>query len=750
MQKKNALLAIPQHNPTNNTLATFFLAFLLSVGGQQLYAQYNPVKLWENHTDSMGCISSPHLVDLDNDNILDIVIGGGSDGQKRNNTICAYDGETGERMWGLYAWNQIYGSASFMDINNDGHKDALIGGRRGQLNAINGSTGELLWQFYPQGDTVDSQLDSIFNFYNPQPIPDQNNNGTPDILVANGGNHDIPSFDTLNRPVGKLYIVESQNGQIIATAKVPDGKETYCSAVVHDFLGNGNLEVIYGTGGETRSGNLWRVSLEAVRNEDLSSSIPIAFGTKGFIAPPTLADLNADGIKDIVANSFDGKTTAINGSTNQMMWQHILPGTETSAAVTVGRFTADYVPDVFVTVGEGVAPSYNRFIQVAMDGANGTVIWQDTIGIFQYTTGVAVDLNGDYRDELLTGVNVAENGVFKHNILAHDFANDTTYSVNGGGQPGTNFASTPWVGDMDGDEDLDMVYAHHVNSASFSEPPYAESGYKIERWNLGSVLPPNVAFGAYMGTHYTGIYDNHFDQCIDFNIDVSAQNVVCAGGNTGAISIHVNNGDAPYIYAVNTLTGPPLMSSIFIVQGRTADTYNISVTDEQGCGATSTVTITEPPAIVIDFQTTPPSPTQNGSATVMATGGVGAYTFAWSNGQTTNTLTAPQGNYTVTVTDANNCTKAATVGLYAVGINNQLPAEMLCYPNPARDRIWIKYEANTKFDIAIFDAVGRRVWESYNHIGMAQVPTYQLPKAYYTIIITTPQQTYQSQLMVTH
>lgn len=47
----------------------------------------------------------------------------------------------------------------------------------------------------------------------------------------------------------------------------------------------------------------------------------------------------------------------------------------------------------------------------------------------------------------------------------------------------------------------------------------------------------------------------------------------------------------------------------------------------------------------------------NGSATATPSGGTAPYTYLWSNGSTSQTITnVPAGTYTVTVTDANNCT----------------------------------------------------------------------------------------------
>src|SRR5205085_4586572 len=72
-----------------------------------------------------------------------------------------------------------------------------------------------------------------------------------------------------------------------------------------------------------------------------------------------------------------------------------------------------------------------------------------------------------------------------------------------------------------------------------------------------------------------------------------------------------------------------------------------------------------PCALVVSASSTDasncPSP-NNGTATAnIVSGGVGPYTYLWSNGQTTNPATGLiVGNYSVTVTDINGCTASTS------------------------------------------------------------------------------------------
>jgi gliding motility-associated-like protein len=100
-----------------------------------------------------------------------------------------------------------------------------------------------------------------------------------------------------------------------------------------------------------------------------------------------------------------------------------------------------------------------------------------------------------------------------------------------------------------------------------------------------------------------------------------------------------------------------------------AYTLTWSVTSNDGCATQDQVTITFTDAIVPLVATTDAicNGACNGTANVEATGGNGAYSYAWSNGIAGNTPTATgicAGTYTVTVLDVNNCSATApfTIG----------------------------------------------------------------------------------------
>ncbi|MDR0228057.1 MAG: GEVED domain-containing protein [Flavobacteriaceae bacterium] len=150
-------------------------------------------------------------------------------------------------------------------------------------------------------------------------------------------------------------------------------------------------------------------------------------------------------------------------------------------------------------------------------------------------------------------------------------------------------------------------------------------------------------------------------QVIDITLTSSQTNIKCHGGSTGTGTVDVSGGTPPYTYAWDT--NP--MQTDKTAMNLTAGTYNVIITDKNGCTIDQKFIITEPTALSITSEQTDVSCNGgfNGTATVSVSGGTGGYTYSWSSsggtGATASGLTA--GTYTVTVTDANSCTATASV-----------------------------------------------------------------------------------------
>ncbi|KAF2513776.1 T9SS type A sorting domain-containing protein, partial [Flavobacterium zhairuonense] len=140
----------------------------------------------------------------------------------------------------------------------------------------------------------------------------------------------------------------------------------------------------------------------------------------------------------------------------------------------------------------------------------------------------------------------------------------------------------------------------------------------------------------------------------------AATNVTCYGANNGTATVNTTGGTGAYAYLWSPSGGTAATAT-----GLAPGTYSITVTDANGCQTLNNITIAEPAVLAATTTKTDVSCNggSNGSATVNATGGTGAYSYAWSpSGGTAATATGlSAGTYTVTVTDANSCQTTVTV-----------------------------------------------------------------------------------------
>jgi gliding motility-associated-like protein len=135
-------------------------------------------------------------------------------------------------------------------------------------------------------------------------------------------------------------------------------------------------------------------------------------------------------------------------------------------------------------------------------------------------------------------------------------------------------------------------------------------------------------------------------------------NVTCSGANNGSINLTVTGGTFPYSYAWNNGLSSQNLTNVG------GGTYSVTITDGNGCSFTDTYTITEPTQLVINVSTTNPAcfGGSDGEIDITVSGGTPSYTYAWSNGETTEDISGlVEGVYTVTVTDNNGCTLSNTI-----------------------------------------------------------------------------------------
>ncbi|MGM0573182.1 MAG: HYR domain-containing protein, partial [Bacteroidota bacterium] len=190
-------------------------------------------------------------------------------------------------------------------------------------------------------------------------------------------------------------------------------------------------------------------------------------------------------------------------------------------------------------------------------------------------------------------------------------------------------------------------------------PPYSY------QWSNGST--DRTAYGLEAGSYdvlitdtngctfeLTGIIVEEPDDPVTAEIS-QYTNPDCQGGTTGSATVATTGGTPPYTYLWSN------GDTSATATGLTAGTHHVTVTDANGCSTEISVLLTDPTGIMATITHTSHVSCfggNDGSASVMGSGGTPPYTYEWSDDQQQTTADATDlsaGQYIVTVTDDNGC-----------------------------------------------------------------------------------------------
>ncbi len=469
---------------------------------------------WEITIENAGSSSSPKAADLNGDGIKDIVIGsGGPEFKTTPHGVLAIDGSNGDILWQVDARNQIVGTPLLVDFNDDMANDVLIGGRSGELSLINGSSGQEIWKYMPDDDNYDLVNDTlILNFFNPQLCPDLDGDEQLDIIIAYGGFVKAKPEDT-DRPQGYLMAVSSATGKELIKMPAPDGRELYCSPIIADINKDGSLDIFFGSGGETIGGSFYRLPFDDFAQGKYDAAIALLTDSlKGFIAPPTLVDINNDSYLDIVVNSVNGKVTCLNGLNMEPLWEaKVGDNFEGYAMSCPGLFYGDDdIKDIFTTYGYGAWPNTEYTTNILIDGKDGSIVYRDSAGTFQYASPVSYDFTSDGYEDVLMAINSPITTTLKNTsapvtFLGNDLKiydlREHKVSLLRSSRVGSNIGSTPLITDLDGDGYLDIVSCYMTDARNF----YSFSKMAIERIEIQTKKVDSFNWNSYMGINTDGI-----------------------------------------------------------------------------------------------------------------------------------------------------------------------------------------------------------------------------------------------------
>ncbi len=282
--------------------------------------------------------------------------------------------------WVFLTNSRVWSSPAIGDINNDGSMEVVFNEFSGNLYAIRGTDGSLLWSF-PKGSRSspaigdvngDGNIEVIMNsdktyalrgtdgsllwssttggsFYSSPVIGDINNDGNIEVVVGSDS--------------GKVYALKGTDGSVLWSYTTGGG--VYSSPAIGDINNDGNIEVVVGS---------LDSSVYALRGTDGSLLWSFTTGNQVF-SSPAIGDINNDGSIEIVIGSLDSTVYALRGTDGSLLWSYPA-GRQVFNSPVIGDIDGDGSVEVF----------FGRINDMlyALRGTDGSLIWSYNVNIVYY------------------------------------------------------------------------------------------------------------------------------------------------------------------------------------------------------------------------------------------------------------------------------------------------------------------------------------------------------------------------------
>jgi uncharacterized protein (DUF2141 family) len=209
-------------------------------------------------------------------------------------------------------------------------------------------------------------------------------------------------------------------------------------------------------------------------------------------------------------------------------------------------------------------------------------------------------------------------------------------------------------------------------------------------------------------------------------VDADSEAVLCYNNENGTVTLTANGGTAPYTYV---LDGVEQDNGTF--DGLPAGVYDYTVTDDNGCEVSGTVTIenAEELSITVDSNGGDGG-NDEGFINTTVTGGTGDYTYSWTDadgnevGTTEDVTGLAAGDYTLCVTDENGCELCLDnpvtiiVGIVESSFNFSVSVN----PNPTLGAFNLQIEGMNagSAELVVFDLTGKKVYGSKLSVNAAK------------------------------
>jgi hypothetical protein len=346
----------------------------------------------------------------------------------------------------------------------------------------------------------------------------------------------------------------------------------------------------------------------------------------------------------------------------------------------------DLPADTSIVVTEGQSFTPNHYIEGNPCSGTSVTLVIDEPGAFAFWSTGEEGLSIDVSESGVYSAGVTNSiGITKEVVFEVEFTPSPNMVVN------TTPVTCP--GWQDGSIELFNVMGVPIESVIWDDGAFS------------GIQPTDLAGGTYSynaldinGCHQSG--EVTIEEPDPFNVEVEVSHPSCFG-ETGSAQISASGGTGEL--SIDWLDDDP--------QALPGGAYELTLTDEASCIHTFGFEVIEPPLLEVDLSIIEAQEGANGSATVVASGGLPPYNIQWSTGDQGETLNdLGQGIYSVIVSDSNDCFWSESFEIIDLSIEPaQSDFDMLCTLSFTGAAYRIVSNANHGLQIELYTVSGKRI-----------------------------------------
>ncbi len=247
------------------------------------------------------------------------------------------------------------------------------------------------------------------------------------------------------------------------------------------------------------------------------------------------------------------------------------------------------------------------------------------------------------------------------------------------------------------------------SSASAWASNIAETGVQSILWD--SALMGDTLYSIPSGIHSCLLTD--LNGCTNYSefeiletdeiiVEFETNDVLCYGDSTGSATAIISGG------AGNVLVDWDGINNDYLSAGE----YSVQLIDSMLCSITGQFEINQADSISLSLDLNDANESDQGSASIDISGGTPPYEILWSTNEDTEDIeNLQQGDYTVSVTDFNDCQHSMEFSIVNLGLENLESNDFVIYPNPNQGIINISTEYQLDgLIISLLDSKGELVF----------------------------------------